>query len=54
MDTTDDNFDNLYMRDKIEKYSIFLPNVVVECLTLLRIIQEVSSSNLGPETGYPD
>jgi predicted Zn-dependent protease len=30
------------------------PNVVVELLTLLLRIREFPSSNLGPETGYPD
>jgi hypothetical protein len=29
------------------------PNVMLECLTLLFRIQEVSGSNLGLETGYP-
>jgi hypothetical protein len=36
------------------KYVILLPNVVVECLTLLLRIWEVPGSNLGPETGCPD
>jgi hypothetical protein len=35
------------------KYSKLL-NVVVEWLSLLLLIREVSGSNLGPETGYPD
>jgi hypothetical protein len=30
------------------------PKVVVECLTLLLRIREVSGSNLGPENGYSD
>jgi hypothetical protein len=30
------------------------PNVVVEWLALRISIQEVSGSNLRPETGYPD
>jgi hypothetical protein len=33
---------------------VFVPNVVVEWLTLLLRIWEVLGSNLGPETGYPD
>jgi hypothetical protein len=31
-----------------------LTNVVVERLTLLLNIQDVTGSNLGKETGYPD
>jgi hypothetical protein len=31
-----------------------LPNVVVECGTLLPRIREIPGSSLGPETGYPD
>jgi hypothetical protein len=30
------------------------PNVVVESLTFVLRIREVQSSNLGPETVYPD
>jgi hypothetical protein len=30
------------------------PNDVVEWLTLLSRIRQVSDSNLGPENGYPD
>jgi hypothetical protein len=30
------------------------PNVIVEWLTILLRIREVSGSNLGPETSYPD
>jgi hypothetical protein len=39
--------------DKLEDGS-FLINVVVEGLTLLLRIREVTSSNLGSKTGYPD
>jgi hypothetical protein len=35
-------------------FTISKKNIVVECLTLLLRIREVLSSNLGPETGYPD
>jgi hypothetical protein len=31
-----------------------LSNVVVERLALFLRIREVTGSNLGPETGYPD
>jgi hypothetical protein len=35
-------------------YHKCLPNVAVQWLTLLLRMREVSGSNLGPETGYPD
>jgi hypothetical protein len=39
----------------LKALSIFAsPNVVVEWLTLLLRIREISGSNLGPKTGYPD
>jgi hypothetical protein len=31
-----------------------MPNIVVERLTFLLRIREVTGSNLGLETGYPD
>jgi hypothetical protein len=34
--------------------SFLAPNSVVEWLTLLLCIREVSDSNIGPETSYPD
>jgi hypothetical protein len=39
----------------LKALSIFAsPNVVVEWLTLLLRIREISGSNFGPKTGYPD
>jgi hypothetical protein len=35
-------------------YHKYLPNVAVQWLTLLHRIREISGSNLGLETGYPD
>jgi hypothetical protein len=35
-------------------HDVFVPNVVVGCLTLLPYIREVPGSDLSPETGYPD
>jgi hypothetical protein len=35
-------------------FQIILPNIVVEWLTFLLRIREVSGSNLGPQTGYPN
>jgi hypothetical protein len=42
-----------HTEDKLEEGS-FLINVVVEGLTLLLRIREVTSSNLGSKTGYSD
>jgi hypothetical protein len=36
------------------KLPVFWLNIVVEWLTLLLRVREVSASILGPETGYPD
>jgi hypothetical protein len=33
---------------------IMTPNIVAGWLALLLYIQEISGSNLNPETGYPD
>jgi hypothetical protein len=54
--------DRLYQRKTYTtemQYNVFFPtvckpNVVVEWLALLLGIWKVPSSNLGPETAYPD
>jgi hypothetical protein len=38
----------------IQNVQLYSPNVVIEWLTLLLRILEVSDSNLNPETGYSD
>jgi hypothetical protein len=38
----------------ITKQIRFAPNIVVEWLTLLLRIRDVSGSNLGPETDYSE
>jgi hypothetical protein len=36
------------------KYDVCLPNVVIKWLTSLLHIQDITGSNLGPETRCPD